>query len=556
MKAFALTLAGFLFPLSGLPADQAVPSKARVVDLRVERMTNPGAVNHPLPRFGWRIETEAPGYIQTSYRILAASTPELLAEDKGDLWDSEEKPGRKTQFISFGGTPLTSGQVVHWKVKSKNRTGQFTPWSEPAEFTVRLSGPPELPSPLFLPVSESPRLSSFECSDPNLNKIYELAAERLHEITSVRDIGLVTRAASYHQQVHPRASAWIHRMNAAVDVAGFYPATLPSDGSFGATQSDAAITATHAFWWMTGDTDIVQRHLPTMLGYIERRTKLDPTFSGNVFGQLPQDTISPTDPTPPDYIDLTAQAFNIRLLIEMGRVAATSPYQLHGVQMIPGLMKPQFKKNHFNRDGGLRYESTVARLMALRCGLLGSGNETNQLVQTLADTADPEALGKPFASQNLLPVLSWSGHHDEALSLASSLNRDKLSPVTLAGISDWLISVLAGISAGEAGFGTIKISPAISNKGQISFVRAEYQSVVGPITIAWERLENGLSVTLSTPPNTISNISLPLENTQMILKDGKSLSDSPSFANIKHSDSSVSFLAMSGDYEFLITGSQ
>ena len=96
--------------------------------------------------------------------------------------------------------PLKTGQTVHWKIRSKlgsklwskvkAKTEKFTEWSEAAMFTVQLSGPPELPNPLFLPVSEAPRLSSFECSDPNLNKIFELAAERLHEVTSVRDIGL------------------------------------------------------------------------------------------------------------------------------------------------------------------------------------------------------------------------------------------------------------------------------------------------------------------------------------------------------------------------------
>ncbi|MDA1006399.1 MAG: alpha-rhamnosidase, partial [Verrucomicrobia bacterium] len=122
-------------------APAPTPSTAKVVDLRVESQTNPTALNTPLPRFSWRIETEERGWLQKSYHILVASTPELLAQDKGDLWDSGKVPGRTSQFVPFQGLPLPSGQEVHWKVKSQNHNEQFTDWSAAAMATVTLSGP-------------------------------------------------------------------------------------------------------------------------------------------------------------------------------------------------------------------------------------------------------------------------------------------------------------------------------------------------------------------------------------------------------------------------------
>ena len=40
------------------------------------------------PRLSWVIQSDRRGEIQTAYQVLVASSPDLLRQDKGDLWDS------------------------------------------------------------------------------------------------------------------------------------------------------------------------------------------------------------------------------------------------------------------------------------------------------------------------------------------------------------------------------------------------------------------------------------------------------------------------------------
>ena len=61
-----------------------------VTGLRTEQMVDPMGLDTAVPRMSWRLESSQRNVMQTAYRILVASSPELLAQDKGDLWDPEK----------------------------------------------------------------------------------------------------------------------------------------------------------------------------------------------------------------------------------------------------------------------------------------------------------------------------------------------------------------------------------------------------------------------------------------------------------------------------------
>jgi alpha-L-rhamnosidase len=53
------------------------------------------------PRLFWKLESDERGQLQTAYEILAASSAEILAQDKGDLWDSGRvKSGETFKFLT------------------------------------------------------------------------------------------------------------------------------------------------------------------------------------------------------------------------------------------------------------------------------------------------------------------------------------------------------------------------------------------------------------------------------------------------------------------------
>lgn len=59
-----------------------------VTTLRTEQMVNPMGLDTATPRMSWQLESSQQNVMQTAYHILVASSPELLAQAKGDLWDS------------------------------------------------------------------------------------------------------------------------------------------------------------------------------------------------------------------------------------------------------------------------------------------------------------------------------------------------------------------------------------------------------------------------------------------------------------------------------------
>ena len=107
-------------------------------NLRVEYHQNPLGLDTPQPRLSWQLEASEDAQRQTAYRILVASTPELLAEDVGDLWDSGKVDSNDTTHIAYGGSPLPSRAECHWKVQVWDSHGAESDWSAPAHWSMGL----------------------------------------------------------------------------------------------------------------------------------------------------------------------------------------------------------------------------------------------------------------------------------------------------------------------------------------------------------------------------------------------------------------------------------
>lgn len=106
---------------------------------RTEQLTNPLGIDTKTPRLSWRIASNARNVMQTAYRVLVASSPEKLAQNVGDLWDSGNVASDASQWISYQGKPLKSNDRCYWKVKVTTNQGE-APWSEPATWTMGLLG--------------------------------------------------------------------------------------------------------------------------------------------------------------------------------------------------------------------------------------------------------------------------------------------------------------------------------------------------------------------------------------------------------------------------------
>jgi hypothetical protein len=126
----------FMLGLMGLAQVQStlVPDR-----LRCEYRVNPLGVDSPSPRFDWILpagNSSARNESQSAYQILVASSPDLLAKDTGDLWDSGKVATSAMSQIAYGGKTLVSNELCWWKVRVWDQAGAPSSWSPPAQWTM------------------------------------------------------------------------------------------------------------------------------------------------------------------------------------------------------------------------------------------------------------------------------------------------------------------------------------------------------------------------------------------------------------------------------------
>jgi alpha-L-rhamnosidase len=109
--------------------------------LRCEYLVNPLGIDATSPRLGWVPQSSVRGQRQTAYQILAATDPQVLAADRGDLWDSGKVDSHESVHVLYGGQPLESGQRVYWKVRVWDRDGEPSSYSKPAWWEMGLLKP-------------------------------------------------------------------------------------------------------------------------------------------------------------------------------------------------------------------------------------------------------------------------------------------------------------------------------------------------------------------------------------------------------------------------------
>ena len=109
---------------------------AGLTNLRCEYRENPLGIDVLKPRLSWMMEAGERGQQQTAYQVLVASTPELLANDQGDLWDSGKVASDRSVAIPYGGPALEFGNTYHWRVRVWDGKGTVSSWSETARWTM------------------------------------------------------------------------------------------------------------------------------------------------------------------------------------------------------------------------------------------------------------------------------------------------------------------------------------------------------------------------------------------------------------------------------------
>jgi alpha-L-rhamnosidase len=106
--------------------------------LRCEYLSNPLGIDVRQPRFAWVLRHTERGQTQTAYEILVATELARLASDQGDQWESGKVTSDDSTQVVYAGKALESGRTYYWKVRTWDKDGTASPYSEPARFEMGL----------------------------------------------------------------------------------------------------------------------------------------------------------------------------------------------------------------------------------------------------------------------------------------------------------------------------------------------------------------------------------------------------------------------------------
>ncbi len=106
--------------------------------LRCEYLTDPVGIGTVEPRLSWQLPVGSRDHRQTAYRLIVSSHEMLLADNKGDLWDTGRVQRRTSSQIVYEGIPLKAGQRCYWKVRIWDEEDEASVWSQPAHWSVGL----------------------------------------------------------------------------------------------------------------------------------------------------------------------------------------------------------------------------------------------------------------------------------------------------------------------------------------------------------------------------------------------------------------------------------
>lgn len=120
------------------PVAFAQQGPAAPFNLRCEYLTNPAGIDVRQPRFSWVLENSERGEAQSAYQVLVATSPALLSQGRGDQWDTGKTQSDNSTQVVYAGQPLEGGHTYYWRVRSWDKEGRVSSYSEPASFGMGL----------------------------------------------------------------------------------------------------------------------------------------------------------------------------------------------------------------------------------------------------------------------------------------------------------------------------------------------------------------------------------------------------------------------------------
>lgn len=119
-----LGILGFLIILNLSASAQ----KLGVIDLKVEHLNDPLAIETETPRLSWKITSTEKNTQQSEYEIRVGTNKNSLNKGKDLVWKNHAVTDQSI-WIDYAGSPLQSKKKYFWQVRVKDNHGNTSAWS-------------------------------------------------------------------------------------------------------------------------------------------------------------------------------------------------------------------------------------------------------------------------------------------------------------------------------------------------------------------------------------------------------------------------------------------
>ena len=117
-----------LLPVMNAAAAENTPPSAPT-ELLTNELTEP--MNVETPTFGWLVNDADYNEVQTAYQIIV--TDEVT---NNTVWDSDKVVSSNQSYVKYDGNELDDGHPYSWKVKTWDKDGAESPYSDNAYFST------------------------------------------------------------------------------------------------------------------------------------------------------------------------------------------------------------------------------------------------------------------------------------------------------------------------------------------------------------------------------------------------------------------------------------
>jgi hypothetical protein len=128
---------------------------------------------------------------------------------------------------------------------------------------------------------------------------------------------------------------------------------------------------------------------------------------------------------------------------------------------------------------------------------------------------------------------------------------DSQNHFMLGQIMEWFYGDLAGISSDPAGPGFKRIIIRPQPVGDLTWVKASYDSTHGRIASDWEKNGGAFTLHLEVPVNTTATVYLPARNAGTVTEGGRLASEAACVHFVRQENDKVIYEVNSGKYEFV-----